>query len=262
MNPSQKGRMNSLRRFLLAVLRSMRWIGSRELSTLIFVLLLAGGLWGFVELADTVREGEARAIDRRILLGLREADDLANPLGPKWLEETGRDLTALGGMSLLSLISLAVAGFLFLVGKWRVAIFLVVSVGGAFAASLLLKLAFDRPRPDLVPHAAYVYTSSFPSAHAMTSAATFLTLGALLARVHRDWRIKAYFLSVAVFVTVVVGISRVYLGVHWPTDVLAGWTLGACWSIGCWLIALRLQDRGELEGEGHPVKSSIEGHGR
>lgn len=249
--------MISLRRILPVVLRCLQWIGSRELSTLIFVLLLAGGLWGFIELADTVLEGEARATDRRILLGLREADDLANPLGPKWLEDTGRDLTALGGMSVLSLFSLAAAGYLILVGKWRVAIFLVVSVGGAFAVSMLLKQVFDRPRPDLVPHAANVYTSSFPSSHAMTSAATFLTLGALLARVHRDWRIKAYFLTVAVIVTVVVGISRVYLGVHWPTDVLAGWTLGACWSIGCWLIALQLQNRGELEGEGDRARSSI-----
>ena len=112
-----------------------------------------------------------------------------------------------------------------------------------------LKGLFDRPRPDLVPHAVEVYTMSFPSGHATLSAVTYLTLGALLARVQPRRRVKAYLLGVAVLLAVLIGASRVYLGVHWPTDVLAGWCVGAAWAMLCWTVATWLQRRGEVEGE-------------
>jgi undecaprenyl-diphosphatase len=111
----------------------------------------------------------------------------------------------------------------------------------------VLKEFFERPRPDLVPHGAEVFTASFPSGHAMMSAVVYLTLGALLARVETGLRVKAFVLSVSVLLTVLVGISRVYLGVHWPTDVLAGWTVGAAWAVMCWLIARVLQRKGRVE---------------
>jgi undecaprenyl-diphosphatase len=113
--------------------------------------------------------------------------------------------------------------------------------------STLLKLGFERPRPDLVPHAVVVYTASFPSGHAMLSAVTWLTLGALLMRVEPRRRVKAYVLALAVLTTLLVGASRIYLGVHWPTDVLAGWCIGAAWALMCWLAALWLQRRGRVE---------------
>ena len=113
--------------------------------------------------------------------------------------------------------------------------------------SPLLKLGFARPRPDLVPHAVEVYTASFPSGHAMLSAVTYLTLGALLIRVQPRWRVKVYILFLAISITLLVGTSRVYLGVHWPTDVLAGWCVGAAWALLCWLVALRLQREGKVE---------------
>ena len=81
----------------------------------------------------------------------------------------------------------------------------------------------------------------------MMSAVVYLTLGALLARSQPRKRLKAYFLLVAAFLTLIVGVSRVYLGVHWPTDVLAGWTAGAVWAILCWLAARRLQRSRRLE---------------
>src|SRR5206468_91472 len=121
-------------------------------------------------------------------------------------------------------------------------------VSGLFA-STVLKHFFDRPRPNLVPFTVYVSTSSFPSGHSMMSAVTYLVLGALLARSQERKLVKAYFLLGAVFLTVVVGISRVYLGVHWPTDVLAGWTAGAVWALLCWLLARHLQRRHALERE-------------
>ena len=194
-------------------------------------------------------EGGTKAFDRRMVVAMRNPEDLSDPVGPKWLEEMGRDLTALGGVGVLSLLSLASAGFLVLDGKRRSAVFLLGAVAGGLILSFALKSGFDRPRPDLVPHGAYVYTTSFPSGHAMMSAVTFLTLGSVLAQSQRRRRLKVYLILLALLITLAVGVSRVYLGVHWPTDVLAGWAVGAGWALFCWLIARWLQKRGAVEGE-------------
>jgi undecaprenyl-diphosphatase len=149
----------------------------------------------------------------------------------------------------LTLLTVVTGGFLFLDGKKRMALFVYGSVAGGTLVSLILKSLFQRPRPDLVPHGAYVSTTSFPSGHSMLSAVTYLTLGALLARSHSRKRLKTYFLLLAFLLTFMVGVSRVYLGVHWPTDVLAGWTAGATWAIVCWLVARRLQTSHRIEEE-------------
>ena len=204
--------------------------------------------WGFVELAGEVLEGETHAFDERILLALRSATDRSDPLGPGWLEELMRDVTGLGSTGVLTFITLAAAGFLALNRKTHAALFVVAAVGGGMLLSTLLKMGFDRPRPDLVPHGALVYTASFPSGHATLSAVVYLTLGALLARVQPRFVLKLYLLGLAILLTVTVGVSRVYLGVHWPTDVLAGWAIGAAWALFCWAAALWLQRRGQVEG--------------
>lgn len=221
--------------------------GRRELVTLVLVFVVAAGVWGFMELADEVIEGETVTLDQALLLALRDPADPSDPLGPRWLEEFARDLTALGSIGVLTLLTLAVARFLWLQRKTHAAVLVLVAVGGGALLSTVLKLGFSRPRPDLVPHAMQVYTYSFPSGHAMLAAVTYLTLGALLARVQPQPGVKAYLLLLAVLLTVLVGISRVYLGVHWPTDVLAGWTIGAAWAVFCWLVARWLQRRGTVE---------------
>jgi undecaprenyl-diphosphatase len=226
-----------------------RW-ARRELAVLVALALAAGAIWGFAELADEVLEGETRAFDEAILLALRSATDHADPLGPGWLEDSMRDITALGSTVVLTFVTFAVAGFLVLERKAHAALFVVLAVGGGMLLSTLLKMGFDRPRPDLVPHGATVYTASFPSGHSMLAAVAYLTLGALLARVQPRRRLKLYLLGLAILLTVAVGVSRVYLGVHWPTDVLAGWTLGAAWALACWAVALWLQARGRVEKEG------------
>ena len=217
-----------------------------ELSVLIAVLVLAGALWGFLALADEVAEGGTGRFDRAILLALRNPQDPADPIGPRWFEEMARDVTALGSTVVLTLITLAAIGFLLMLRRRAAALLVAVSVGGGVLLSNLLKFGFARPRPELVPHAVKVYTASFPSGHSMLSAVTYLTLGALLARVQPRRRLKLYLLALAVLLTVLVGASRVYLGVHWPTDVLAGWCMGAAWAMLCWLAARWLQRRGEV----------------
>jgi undecaprenyl-diphosphatase len=230
----------------------MTWLGHHELATLILVLVAAGGTWLFSEIVDLVVEGESNTFDTRVLLLMRSPDNHADPVGPAWVEELGRDFTALGGIAVLSLITIAVGGFLALERKYRALVLIVVAVVGGLILSAVLKQFFARPRPDLVPHGSAVYTASFPSGHSMMSAITYLTLGALLARVQTRKRLKAYLLCLAIILTVLVGVSRVYLGVHWPTDVLAGWTVGAVWAILCWLVVRWLQNRGQVESDRPP----------
>ena len=206
-------------------------------GVLIPIILIGGALWAFIEILDEVVEGETRSIDEAILLGFRVPGNPADPIGEPWFEEAMRDITALGSAPTLVIAVLAVVGFLMLSKAWRPAIFTLVASGGGLIVSSLLKYTVDRPRPDLVPHGNLIYTTSFPSGHSMMSAVVYLTLAALAARLIERRRLKGYALGVAMILTLLIGVSRIYLGVHWPSDVLAGWVAGAAWALGCWLIA-------------------------
>jgi undecaprenyl-diphosphatase len=230
------------------VFRLLAWLGSHELGILVLLFAIAGGVWAFATLASDVKEGETYGFDRRVLLAMRRPGDLA-PKGSPAVQEAVRDVSALGGVSLLSLVTVIAVGFLMLDGKNHMAYFAAGAVVGGTIASVLLKDVFQRSRPEIVPHIAYAANSSFPSGHSMMSAVTYLTLGALLARSQERKRLKAYFLLLAALLTFLVGVSRVYLGVHWPTDVLAGWMAGAVWALLCWLAARWLQGRKTLERE-------------
>ena len=223
-----------------------------EAGPLLAFLIVALSGFVFLKLAGAVTDGDTLGLDRDILLLLRNPADLSDPIGPEWLEESARDITGLGGHAILGLVTLATLAYLLLTRRRGAAWLVLVSICGAMLASALLKIGFERQRPDLVPHGVRVYTASFPSGHAMLSAATYLTLGALLARVHQQRRVRAFFLGLAVTLTVLIGCSRVYLGVHWPSDVLAGWSGGACWAATCAYVALLLQRRGQVETAAPP----------
>jgi len=216
-------------------------------SALIFALLSAVFAVSFLALSRAVVGGRTSNFDRQVLLAMRETDDPTNPVGPQWFEEACRDMTALGGATVLTILCALVIAFFWLAGMRRAAVYVAVAVLGAALLSAGLKRAFERPRPDLVPHGQHVYMSSFPSGHSMLSAAVYLTLGLVASRFVPRRRLKALFLTAAVLVTTAVGASRVYLGVHWPSDVLAGWAVGAAWALLCWCAAAWLQDYGVLE---------------
>jgi undecaprenyl-diphosphatase len=223
-----------------------------ELSTLVGLGVLAGAMFAFIKLADEVVDGDTNHFDEAVLRLLRTQTDLSDPIGPWWIEVMFRDLTTLGGTTVLTLITIAAIGYLLVERKRAAALLILLSVIGGVIVSHSLKNAFGRPRPELVAHLVDVNTLSFPSGHAMLSAVTFLTIGVLLARVQSHLRTRVYLVSVAIVLTVLIGVSRVYLGVHFPTDVLAGWSAGAAWAMFCYSMAKRLQQRGNIENSRDP----------
>lgn len=218
----------------------LNWI---EFPVLLAGVIIAGGLWGFEELMEMARATTPHAFDTEILLAFREAGQPDNPIGPAWLEGAMRDITSLGSSSVLALITAAVIAYLLLIRQSGTALLIFVAVAGGQVLSSLLKVGVDRPRPELVSHLVNETSLSFPSGHAMLSAVTYLTLGSLASRFLHGRVTKTYVLGLAVLTTVLVGISRVYLGVHWPSDVLAGWCAGFAWAMLCWLVARFLQRR-------------------
>jgi undecaprenyl-diphosphatase len=203
----------------------------RLLLVVAFVAALLLGAFGLI--ADEMLEGETAGFDSAVtrLLG-----GGATPWGPAWLQEAGRDVTALGSLTVLGLIAAFAVVFLALNRQRHAALFVALSVVSGAALSSLFKLAIDRPRPD-IETAVRVFTSSFPSGHATVSAVVYLTLGALMAHVTPDRRLASFFLATAVALTILIGLSRIYLGVHYPTDVVAGWALGTAWALFCWVAA-------------------------
>lgn len=218
-----------------------------ELPLLLLLGLGSACLWAFIEIAEEISESGTQELDQRLLLALRTSGDPSDPLGPRWLEEMARDFTGLGGMGVLALITAASVCYLLMMRKRHAALFVLAAVLGGLLLSTILKEAFDRSRPDLVTHLSHVFTASFPSGHSMMSALTYLTLGTLLARMHRDRHVQAFFIVTAILIALLVGVSRVYLGVHWPSDVLAGWAFGAVWAVLCWRQAMWFQRRGAVE---------------
>ena len=224
------------------------WTRNKDLVVLLLSFACVVSAWTFIELADEVREGDTDSLDKAILKAFREPTDLSNPIGPRRVEEAVRDITALGSVTILSLFSGVVLAFLLFTRRFNACLLLVAALSGGLLLNYGLKNFFNRPRPEYVTQLHYVDSHSFPSGHALLAAVVYLTLGALIARLLPKRRQKIYVLAVAVLFTFLVGTSRVYLGVHYPSDVLAGWTVGLLWSILCWLVARHLQRRGKVEG--------------
>jgi undecaprenyl-diphosphatase len=236
-----------------ALKRSFPWPRRRlerhELAWLSGALVICVLLYAFIALAGEVMDGDTRALDTTLLLALRTADDPSTPIGPAWFESAVVDVTALGGPTVIWLVVVAVVGFLCLQTRYRTAAVVAVAAGSGEIMNQLLKLLFMRPRPSVVPHLRDVTTASFPSGHAMESAIVYLTLGVMLMRVAERGITKLYCLGVAMVVTFLVGSSRVYLGVHYPTDVLGGWILGFLWASVCWFTERQLETRSGVAAE-------------
>jgi undecaprenyl-diphosphatase len=230
----------------------LSWLGARGNLVIAAALAVVAGIWAFVKLLDAVQEGETRQFDEWMIRTLRQHE------GPAWLQEIGRDFTALGGVAVMALVTLAVAGYLLLSRRYRAMWLVIAATAGGLVLSTVLKYFIDRDRPALVEHKSMVYTKSFPSGHSMMAAVVYLTLGSLLARIMPGRVLKLYFLVLAMALTFLVGVSRVYLGVHWPTDVLAGWVGGLVWALIVWLVARHLQRKGAVERDAEKAPEDLD----
>lgn len=210
-------------------------LGKIETRTLVLLLALVGSPWLFLSVASEVSEGETAQLDRALLLALRTPGQPSDPLGPRWVEEAMRDITALGGFTVLTLITVVATLLLVFHRRRREAAIFAATIVLAQLSANWLKTFYERERPDLVAHGSYVYSHSFPSGHSALAAAVFLTLATVVASVEPRRRTKALIYGLAAAVVAAVGVSRVYLGVHWPTDVLGGWALGTGWALVGWL---------------------------
>ena len=240
--PADAGGGGLIRPTFAMLVRGMREYRAAVLPVTM-IAILALGVFTFLSIADEVAEGEIHTIDETLFLIFRSASDMADPLGPPWLEEAAAEITALGGYPVILLAVLVVTGLLLITRRYGPALYTVVSVASGAAVSQVLKDHFERPRPDIVEHLDAVHTASFPSGHAMVGTVAYLTLAALVTRFFDDGWVRAYVIAVAVAMSVLIGLTRIYLGVHWPSDVAAGWALGTAWASFTWLFVSALQYR-------------------
>jgi undecaprenyl-diphosphatase len=215
----------------------------REFMLLVTVLVIVASLWIFLILVDAVREGTILQFDDAVLLSLRHARHEEIPRGPAWLAEVMRDITSLGGGPVIALVTFSVAGYLGLRKKYQALTMLIIAVIGGILLDVGLKDLIGRARPSIVPHFIAVGSLSFPSGHSMMSMVVYLVLSVLLTPQIPDRRTRVYVIAVALFLTLIIGISRVYLGVHYPSDVLGGWSLGLAWATLCWFAAWYIERR-------------------
>lgn len=237
-------RLSRLRLLLPAPIR--RYVDALDVEALMLLgaaLTVVIAALVFLFVSGEVMEGDTQAFDEAIVKWFRRADDPALPRGPAWAREAGIDITALGSFTVILLLVLAVSGFLWIHREKRLIALLLLSTGTGFALNALLKEFFARPRPSVVPHLREVVTPSFPSGHATVSAVVYLTIGVLLFEVVKGRKARLYCLAVAMAATGLVGLSRVYLGVHYPSDVLGGWAIGIGWAGVCWLAAQYVERR-------------------
>lgn len=215
----------------------------REAKLIVAFLIVAVALLAVVRLGFEIREDGTSAFDRWMLVSLRSPGNPGMPIGPAWLRPVFIDISALGGVTSLTLLTVTAIGYLLAARRWTTAALLAAATGSGSLLGQLLKSTFARARPTLVPHLVEVHSLSFPSGHATNSAMVFLTLGLLVAREQVARPLRVYVVAIAIAATMLVGFSRVYNGVHWPTDVVAGWAIGASWALLWWAIMQRVQGR-------------------
>lgn len=244
-----------MNRSITDLVRGMRDHRTAFLPLAIFAIA-AAGISLFLSIADELDDGELNAIDERIFLWFHTPGGA--PIGPEWLKETAAEITALGGYTVVFVLVASVIGFLLVSRKYGPALYTFLSIATGTLVGHLLKELYARPRPDLVEHLVNTHTPSFPSGHAMVSAIVYLTLGSLILRFVESGRVRVYVLAIAILLTFLIGLSRIYLGVHWPSDVAAGWAMGAAWASLAWLAvsALRFYRRRKIDQSDAPESSS------
>ncbi len=238
--------------------KALAWLGA-ERKIVLATLVTALSTLAFISVAEVTMEGKTSLVDETILKALRVSGDLHQPIGPSWMLSTAQDISALGGVPVLVLLTTFVCGYFLLKRKLRTMLFMLICVLGGTALNFGLKMFFNRPRPFIVPHLVAVGGLAFPSGHSMISAIVYLTIAAILARSTTSRLLKVYYVVIGSFLAFIIGLSRIYLGVHYPTDVLAGWCAGVAFAACAYTVTAWMQRRGSVEKEGSVSKNANTG---
>ncbi|MBX3478520.1 MAG: phosphatase PAP2 family protein [Brevundimonas sp.] len=220
---------------LAPFLRRALSLARTEFAVLGALLVVALGTMTFIEIADEMAEADGRAFDQAVLAWMQPT--AGHPRGPWWLQEAAGDVTSLGGIAVLGLFAVAAVGFLLIQRKRLSALLLVLGLAGGVALSEGLKALFERERPPAAYQAVETLNASFPSGHALLSTVFYLSVAVMMTRAFPQRGLKAYVLGVGMGLAALVGLTRVYLGAHWASDVMAGWCVGAAWAMTLWLAA-------------------------
>jgi len=219
-------------------------VARAEIGTVAGLLAGSLGLALFSSVDDGVSAGDEQKFDWAVLHWTRPyADAPDRPIGPWWLHEAAIDITSLGGISVFALMAV---GFLLIHGKRLSAFLMVLGLAGGVFLSEGLKALFDRPRPPAAYQVVETLNASFPSGHALLATVFYLSVGVMLTRAFPRNRMKAYTLGCAVVLVLLIGLTRIYLGAHWASDVAAGWGIGAFWAMLLWLFAYAMERRQRL----------------
>jgi undecaprenyl-diphosphatase len=225
-----------------AVKRSLEWLRSQDLRLVATLAVIGGLVFAFIKIGRAVSGQETTGFDEAVLLALRTAPD--DPIGPESLTHAFMHISALGSGSVTGIIVLIAVIFFVVSGHWRYAMLMLACSLGTLAGMSLLKNFYERERPTVVTHIDPPGGHSFPSGHSMISAALYMTLAVLIARTMERRRQRVAVVAIGAALMMLIGFTRLYLGVHYPTDVLAGWTAGLLWALICGLIVNRLGKRG------------------
>ena len=232
----------------LTFLRRMVRIARTEIAAVTALFIIALGVVTFIEVADNLTGADAQGFDQAVLAWMQPV--AGEPRGPWWLQEAAADLTSLGGISVLGLFALIAIAFMLIQGKRLSAFLLVLGLAGGVALSEGLKALFARERPPAAFQAVETLNASFPSGHALLAAVFYLSLGVMLTRAFPRAHLKAFVLGAALVIALLIGVTRVYLGAHWASDVLAGWCAGAAWAMALWLVAYAVGRRQAVSAAG------------
>lgn len=219
-------------------------VARNEIGTVAGLLVGSLGLALFAAVANGIGEGDEQSFDWAILSWTRPyADQPDRPIGPWWLHEAAIDITSLGGISVLLIFALMAVGFLLIRGKKLSALLMLVGLAGGVLLSEGLKTLYGRARPPEDYQVVDTLNASFPSGHALLATVFYLSVGVMLTRAFPRNRMKAYALGWSVVLVLLIGLTRIYLGAHWASDVAAGWGIGAFWAMLLWLFAYAMERR-------------------
>lgn len=214
--------------------------GFLSAGVLLWVALLAA--LGGAALTALVLKGGLSALDRAAFDMVRSGAGFADGAMPTWLRESVRDITALGSTTVLTLAVAATTVFLAAARRGRLAVLMATSAAGATIFNFGLKALIGRSRPDAIEALVPTASASFPSGHALITMSVLMSIGGLTAFAAGRRSERVAVLGAALSLAVMVGLSRILLGVHWPSDVLAGWLFGLAWA-GLTLHVARRMDR-------------------